>query len=369
MLKSNLFSRRSEKYSNHSILLIHSGAIGDLLLTRPAIKAVRRCYPQSIFFACGYRDRLKLLQEDCALHSLLALDDLPISPLFQRDLHPEKPPLPFLAGFHLIISWFGAGNEEFRENLNQLKEKSQIIVASSRPPQDWNRHASEYYLETISPLGINEEVRVFDKLIISPEVGSMLSILAGAVNSRRSFTPSKANRLAGVFAEASGEKKPLVVIHTGSGSPLKNWSARNFAMLVQWLRKELKAVILLISGPADQHSCHDFLQILEGPVPIRIESPSLSDLSAILERCSLYVGNDSGITHLAAAIGIPTVAIFRSSNPIIWKPLGLRVAVIIEEDNLQSSRPLTDTHSRSGNQACLPKRSIDQVVETIKSLL
>ena len=113
----------------------------------------------------------------------------------------------------------------------------------------------------------------------------------------------------------------FLAIHPGSGSPAKNWPAPRIAALVRSLGA---ARWLLVRGPAD-----DAAAALETEPGARVARDlPLRVLAALLARAGAYVGNDSGVTHLAAASGAPTIALFGATDPRVWAPLGPCVEVI-----------------------------------------
>jgi hypothetical protein len=116
--------------------------------------------------------------------------------------------------------------------------------------------------------------------------------------------------------------KPLEVaaLHPGSGSSKKNWPFEHYFALASRLA-ELRVGIAWVVGPAENN--------LRLPSSATVwNSLPLSNLAARLAHCRLYVGNDSGVTHLAAAAGCPTVALFGESDPRVWAPRGDRVKVL-----------------------------------------
>ncbi len=120
-----------------------------------------------------------------------------------------------------------------------------------------------------------------------------------------------------------------VTIHPGSGSPAKCWPAESCAALV----RRLTAPVLLLEGPADAGACERLRALLPPSCPtVRAAGLSLLQSAAVVERSVLFVGNDSGISHLAAALGVPTVAVFGPTDPSVWAPLGRRVAVVRSPD-------------------------------------
>jgi ADP-heptose:LPS heptosyltransferase len=113
----------------------------------------------------------------------------------------------------------------------------------------------------------------------------------------------------------------FLAMHPGSGAPAKNWPSERFAALATELSP---GPFLLVDGPADAAAVAG----LDGAGPfVRASRLPLRTLGAVLRRAGLFVGNDSGVTHLAAAWGTPTVALFGPTDPETWSPVGRRVAV------------------------------------------
>jgi len=115
-----------------------------------------------------------------------------------------------------------------------------------------------------------------------------------------------------------------VLIHPGSGSPAKNWPLERFTEVGRRLGA-LGHRVAWIRGPAE--AALDFLE----PAAEVIEQPRVQTLAATLARSSLFIGNDSGVSHLAAAVGAPTLAIFGPTSPAVWRPDGMRVETLRSE--------------------------------------
>jgi ADP-heptose:LPS heptosyltransferase len=115
-----------------------------------------------------------------------------------------------------------------------------------------------------------------------------------------------------------------VVLHPGSGSVEKNWPAERFAALAEALACQHGASVVVTFGPADEAARAAFA----GTSAHLLDSPPLLELAALLRRAALYVGNDSGISHLAGLRGTPTLALFGPTDPALWRPLGRAVVVI-----------------------------------------
>jgi ADP-heptose:LPS heptosyltransferase len=115
----------------------------------------------------------------------------------------------------------------------------------------------------------------------------------------------------------------FLAVHPGSGSPRKNWPAENFAVVVAACAADARW--LLVEGPADS-VVTSTLRSLRGAVVASDLPPRV--LGAALARSGAYVGNDSGVSHLAAAWGAPTVALFGPTDPARWSPVGEDVRVV-----------------------------------------
>ena len=134
---------------------------------------------------------------------------------------------------------------------------------------------------------------------------------------------------------AAGLPSGFIAIHPGSGSPRKNWPSSRFAELLRRLAPG--EPWLLIEGPADADAAAP-LRRLGGAVVHRDLPPRI--LAALLGRAGVYVGNDSGISHLAAAVGIPTIALFGPTDPEVWSPVGPQVTAIRSQDGTMDGIPV-----------------------------
>ena len=159
------------------------------------------------------------------------------------------------------------------------------VMAPSRPP-GMDEHCARYLLNTLAQLGID---LAFD------------------------------DRPLRVVPMPSDE----VLVHPGSGSPTKNWPADRFAAVI----RVLSAPATLVVGEADAGAA-DQVDAALGRRVKRLEQPSLEELAGRLAGCHAYLGNDSGVSHLAGLCGARTVALFGPSNPGVWRPIGPDVRVL-----------------------------------------
>ncbi len=122
----------------------------------------------------------------------------------------------------------------------------------------------------------------------------------------------------------------LLAIHPGSGGRSKCWLLDRYLELAHKIHRDGKNFIILFSGPAESPDTTQELDLFaqDHALALHAASMKLIDAAALLSLCTLYVGNDSGMTHLAAALGRPVIALFGPSDPQLWKPAGNRVTVV-----------------------------------------
>jgi heptosyltransferase-3 len=146
------------------------------------------------------------------------------------------------------------------------------------------------------------------------------------------FTPEE-HRAA--RALAAGLPPRFVALHPGSGSPDKTWPAERFGALASRLAEG--RTWLLVTGPADTEAR---AALATAPGAVDVHAAPVRVLGALLARASVFVGNDSGVSHLAAASGAPTLALFGPTDPATWSPLGPAVATLRSPDGTMAGLDL-----------------------------
>ncbi len=119
----------------------------------------------------------------------------------------------------------------------------------------------------------------------------------------------------------------IVGVNPGSGFPHKRWPAGKFALVCRWLIKEYAATIVIISQTRDDSAAASLFKNLPRRNAIWFHDKPLEFVAAVLDKLDLCLGNDSGLTHLAAAVGTPTVTIFGPTSPSKWKPARKNVSI------------------------------------------
>jgi len=313
------------------ILIIHVGALGDCLLALPALAALSRRFPGAYIELAGHPSPQGLLERRSPVNRVVSIETLRLHRLFSGEVPEDL--ATYLRSFDVIISWFGYGDEAYcraLESLGREDRSRHVLIARSRPPEGSREHAADYVLGTLAPL-FGHPTRSQDR------VGTPWGVEAEDRTPRLMLLPEDheaAERiLQGLRGEVGTEQSlPLIVVHPGSGSPRKCWPVERFAQLVQALDQPDRR-FLIIEGPADSDLARRLLTLCREADSDRscrfllLTKPPLPHLAAICARAQLFIGNDSGVTHLAAAVGAPVIALFIATDPACWGPRG-RVRIL-----------------------------------------
>ncbi|HEU0028739.1 MAG TPA: glycosyltransferase family 9 protein [Ktedonobacterales bacterium] len=298
------------------ITVIRPGALGDTLLTLPAIAVLRRWTPSARLTLIARADILSL-----ALASGLADDawpwDLPDwSALFAPDVTAEELTArarAALVGADVVIAWAPDRDGALAATLHRLGA-GRVIVAPAQPseaPGALPEHAAHWLARALTPLGVTPPRDL-------PALWQAMPPLRW---------PEPDARAAGRAWRALGlPDAGVIALHPGSGGAAKRWPPERFAALADRAR-QASLTPLLLAGEADEAAAAAVLAHAAAPPPIARDL-SVGALAALLARCAGYVGNDSGVSHLAGLLGVPTVAVFGPSDPARWSPLGPRVTTL-----------------------------------------
>lgn len=276
-------------HHRHKTLVIHTGGIGDLILSCPAIAALGAEHPVDML---GRPDRAALLHSAGMAHHVHSIEQAGFESVFST---PNAQLQELMRPYGQVVAWMSDPDGAITRGLHACGIENTICF-HGLPPATWPKHASSYYMHCVG----------FD-----PD----------AVPTRLKIKPA--------------QERHDVIIHPGSGSPRKNWPLARFQAVAAELEAMGRRVCWCI-GPAEEES-----GIGQGLRTLRFES--LVELGHALAASRLYIGNDSGITHLAAAVGCPTVAIFGVTDPAVWAPLGDHVSVVSAEEGWPDAEAVLQT--------------------------
>jgi ADP-heptose:LPS heptosyltransferase len=280
--------RRSE------ILTIHPGALGDVLQAVPALTALRGFEGARVVFA-GQTHIAELLAGVGAVDAAVSFESLGLWALFADDS------LPFsvesrLSSFDRVVSWFGAGDAAFRDRLRAVVPRA--LVAPPAPGADSALTVWKHLAATLAPWGVDAPGDV--EPLAVPDAWRME---AGRKLSQLGLDP----------------RRPSLLVHAGAGAKWKRWPAELLARVVRHVVAGTGCQVLVHQGPADASAVAELCTRLDLSTACLIE-PALPLLAATLSEAGTYLGADSGVSHLAAAVGASAVILFPRATAQRWAP-------------------------------------------------
>lgn len=274
-------------------LVVHPGALGDVLQALPALGALGRIGHRLTF--AGQPRIGELLQGSGLVLATAAFDTYGFESLFVEGPVPERL-ASRLGRFRRVLSWFGARDKTYRQRLSALVPES--LVAPPVPDEDSPLTVWEHLVETLAPWGVTAPVE--------------LHHLPTAERWRLAAR-------AALMATGVDPDWPLLVAHPGAGARWKQAPAARLARALERMAAEGGFTVVLHQGPADAAAVDDLLSELAAPAP-RLVEPSLTELAGALALAKGYIGSDSGVSHLAACVGTPSVILYPPETLARWAP-------------------------------------------------
>lgn len=283
------------------ILVIRGGAIGDFILTLPALKALRDMRPQVHIEILGYKHIAVLAENRFYAQAVRSIEYGPLARFFAPNSELPTELADYFAGFDLIVSYLYDPDRILETNLRRCGVEN-LICGPARIVENTN-HAARQLAQPVEHLGIN----VVDL-------------------SERIFPSTEDRAFAREFLASMPQ--PIVAIHPGSGSHKKNWPLEKWVGLFSQANgfADLER-LLVISGEADQAQSDQLEREWKNRAVRFARNLPLPQLAAVLQH-AMFIGHDSGISHLAAAAGAKCILLFGPTNPDVWAPTNENVRVL-----------------------------------------
>ena len=270
-------------------LIIFPGALGDLICAVPSIRAIERHNPEVSFELMARGDLARFSVGRFGITRGHSIDRPEVAHLFSEHAQPTERARAFFVAFHSVHSFFAADHRGFRQALSTILAGN-VRFYPFRPAAEG--HVSLCYLRAI---GAQPVAPLYEDIELLPnDLESASTALKG-----RGFDASR-----------------ILLILPGSGNRSKNWPAERFAELTERVRPLCSP--LLVCGPAEEGLERMFVERgLE-----TLSGIDLGGLAGLARIAGCFVGNDSGVSHLAAATGCRGIVIFGPTDPVRWRPLG-----------------------------------------------
>lgn len=327
-----------------TLFLIHPGGLGDVILALPAIRALRKAYPRH---ACGIlvrREVGNLYSRTGEIDRNFPLESSFLAQLFTGPESVDPDLRDWLVRCDVAVCWISDSAGCVRSALQALGVRH-VIAQSARVSDHLPIHQSDRLLGSLRQglvKGVTEE-----------SCDGNLNLPDDVIDEARELLRSTGVR----------DSHPIAVVHPGSGSRHKCCRPAVLAKTVDFLQACVN-VPIVIEGPADE----DIVRLVCNQVekrPMVLRHLDLLTVAGVLAQAGLYVGHDSGITHLAAVLGVPTVALFGPTDVRQWAPRGPNVRILTGE--------VCQCRTWETVQQCIRKPcleiSAEQVIETCLNLL
>ncbi len=344
-----------------AIVVFSPGHLGDILHVVPMLKALRAGQPEKkIIWLVGpwseaLAGRFSEISDEIRVFG-------PNSPNFTRNKRDFRQNAWFQWNFALklrkigVETLIGPLDGVGRFLANAIRPKRWIGIGDRRPPRvrrdietfvqpyEKDRYEADAWCGLLKPLGIEATADRLEYSVKSDEKSAAESFLR---------------------AEGVDLGRPLVLIAPGSGWSGKNWLPERFTAISQWLKTEKSAQIAWVGSPGEEKLVpktqkDDFNWVGRTNIPL---------LAAIMEKSRLFIGNDGGLLHFAAAVGLPTVSIWGPTNPGKWGPKGPLHHQIRNVEHCDGCMYWDYREKCRHDNACMKAVTVEDVKERIKELL
>ena len=290
-------------------MIARGGTLGDFVLTLPAIRALREALPDTEINILANQPIASLALDAAEINGIARLDDADLAPVFIRDGNLSEKWREYFSRHDLIVSYLYDPEKVFAANLHGFGVARMATgpsrIAGSGPP------AAIQLTQPVRELGI--PINDFAPRL---QIGDRAQ-----ENARQKLGAS-----------------PVIALHPGSGSPRKNWPLENWIALIAYLIERTISVAI-IGGEADRAQIAEIQNRFKNEsVSFALDWP-LRDLAALLAGL-MFVGHDSGVSHLAAATGTTSLVLFGPTDPQVWAPQNENARVLLAPNRDLSQLPV-----------------------------
>ena len=336
-------------FAPRRVLIVKLDHLGDVLLATPVFSNLRRAYPDAELHALTGAWSRVVLENHPDVNKVLEYN----SPVFCRTGQPTS----LREAFQLY---------------KQLRHQKYDLLVTLR--SDWRTLC--FALLRVTPKRLDRAaLQVANKLGVPQFTGTHettrnLDVLhkAGIPTPIQATTFSvgeEDEKWASDFLEAFqiDRKRPLIAIHPGSPIPIKRWMPERYAELADWLIARKRAQILFVGVKDEIPIITDIQGLMRAETNNIAGKTSLTQLASILQTCNVFIGNDSGPMHLAAAVGTRTIGLYGPGDPTRFGPVGTMCQTIQRKTDCP---PCPETTCRFGEDGCMSAIRVTDVIQTLE---
>ena len=284
--------------------------MGDFLLTLPAIQLLRDSLPDPHIEVLGYRSVVDVATAFGIVDGARSIEYGPMAKFFVPKADLDLKLMDYIGDFDLVVSYLYDPDDYFKDNIkrcgveaflqgpHKVKDDRSLGHAASQLARPLEGLAM--FLESPAPVLDFSKVKSLESGVVSAQLTAQ-------------------------------QERPLVALHPGSGSPSKNWDMNRWMEVCSGIRVQYPgAAFVVITGEVERDRIEMILRMFTdaGLPHIHVHGAPLPEVARVLNRCDLFLGHDSGISHLAGACGVPSVILFGPTVHEIWAPQNAQVSVI-----------------------------------------
>ena len=339
----------------HRILVVKLRYIGDVLLSTPVFRGLREAFPRARLTALVNAGTEEVLLHQPDVDEVLLVDrDAAKTGWWGRRVADRLALVRRLRErqFDLaldltdgdraaFLTW--ASGARLRVGFNREGRFRGRAYHRVVPQWSGRRHAVESDLEALRTLGLRPRA-------VAPSLG----------------LPPEAEAAAGelLARKRVARDRDLVLVHPGARWWFKAWPTERFAALADRIEEELGAQVLIVGGPGDVAAAEAIRRQMRRSAVTVAGETSILQLAALLKRCRLFVSNDNGPMHVAAAVGTPVVALFGPTDPAEWGPWGEGHLVLYK--GVDCRECWRRSACRRGEENCLRQITVGDAMSTVR---
>jgi ADP-heptose:LPS heptosyltransferase len=313
--------------SDRRALVLFPGALGDFVCFLPTIKILAERMSIDLLARTEFSELVP------GRVKVGSLERFEIRHLFISGGGSDDKVRRFFETYECTYSWMGSGDLTFKREVQAATQgRVRLFQFHSRESQ---MHQADYYRSCLRD----------DSIPSMPHIP---------------LTPDANQWAEAYWVKNSLNSTPVLAIAPGSGAREKNWPVTAFAAMARWWRERIGGSVIIILGPVEEERGAYESLCSHGIV---VRGITLGRLAAVIARCSLYVGNDSGISHLAAALGVPTAAVFGPSNVDQWAPRG---TVLVFRHEVPCSPCAVSVMKNCRHHECLAALAAAEVIRQLE---
>lgn len=356
---TSVFNNAGEIINADNILLIHLYGIGNMIFFTPVIKEIRKHYLQAkITVLIGSEGPEEVIEGSEYVNNIVVFDtrrDKNIIRLLRLTRKLRKynfdlfisSPMGFLGAF---IGFFSGAKYRIAHYYGCGWFNESDCLYSHCVKEDENSHEVERNLSLVKPLGIKPDF----------QITVLFHLDAGSVQYAREYL--KINEVS--------EGDLLIGVHPGCNreSSYRRWPAENFVKLSNLLRREFRAKLIIFGGPEEEELVCRLGKAMAIKPIISIKK-TLKETAALIGQCHLLINTDSGLGHIGAALGVPTITIFGPTNPVRTRPWGQNIAIVKKDYECMPCYIKRGQKVKCKSFRCIRDVDVDMVVREASRLL